>query len=134
PGVRECLSKGPPRGGLAAAPSTAFNASPGSTVRRPGEVGGGCLSGLARKYRCLFGWWRWGWVLGLVEAELAAIGHLDRCDESPAFVADRTAELDSFASEFGDRRVDVVAHEVELVMADLVGWVRGQFGGWQGED
>jgi len=35
--------------------------------------------------------------------------------------------------EFGDRRVDVVAHEVELVMLASSG-VHGQFGGWQGED
>jgi hypothetical protein len=28
----------------------------------------------------------------------------------------------------------VVAHEIELVMAGLVCWVRGQFGRWQGEN
>jgi hypothetical protein len=73
-------------------------------------------------------------VLGFIEAELTAVGHLDRCDESPPFVADGTAELDSFALELGDRRVDVIAHEVELVMAVVVGRMRGQFGGWQSED
>ena len=70
---------------------------------------------------------RWGWVLGLVEAELAAVGHFDRCDESPAFVADWTGEFDSFALELGDRRVDVVAHEVELVMAGVAGVDRREF-------
>jgi hypothetical protein len=73
-------------------------------------------------------------VFGFVEAELAAVGHLDCRDESPAFVADWTRELHSFALELGDRRVDVIAHEVELVMTRVVGGVSGHLGGRQGED
>jgi len=69
-----------------------------------------------------------------VEGELAAVWQLDRCAEPPAFVADRAAELDALALELGDRRVDVIAHEIELVMAGVVGRVDGQLGGRESED
>jgi hypothetical protein len=36
--------------------------------------------------------------------------------------------------ELVDGRVDVVAHEIELVMTSLLRWVCCQFGRWQGED
>jgi hypothetical protein len=73
-------------------------------------------------------------VPGLVEAQLGAAGEPNRCHQTEALVADRTAELDPFALELVDCRLGVVAHEIELVMAGLVCWVRGQLSGWQRED
>ena len=46
----------------------------------------------------------------------------------------RSSQIDSPASELGDRRVNVITHEVELVMTGVVGRVRGQFGGRESED
>src|SRR5689334_15585672 len=67
-------------------------------------------------------------VLRLVEGQLAATWHLDRRYQPEALVADRTAELDSLGREFGDRGVDVVAHQVELVMGRSLCGVGGQLG------
>jgi hypothetical protein len=49
-------------------------------------------------------------------------------------VADRAAELDSLALELRDGRVDVVAHQIELVPIRLVSGVSGEFRRRQGED
>jgi hypothetical protein len=70
----------------------------------------------------------------LVEAEFVAVGHPDRGDPSPLFLADRSAELDPLAFEFPDGRLDVIAHEVELVMTGIVSRVGGQLCGREGED
>src|SRR5690349_20608382 len=75
--------------------SNASHASDASTrlIRSLSSVAPGLSLSLMR--RNLFG--ARGRVPGFVQAELAAVGHLDRCDESPAFVADRTAEFDALA-------------------------------------
>ena len=54
--------------------------------------------------------------------------------QAEALVADWAAEVDALSRELVDGRVDVVAHEIELVTAGLVCRVGGQFGGWQTED
>jgi Lrp/AsnC family leucine-responsive transcriptional regulator len=70
----------------------------------------------------------------LVEAELASSGQLDRRHQPEALVADRTAELDSLPRQRVDSRMDLVAHEIELVMATVVCGVCGQFCRREGED
>ena len=113
-------------------PSNGVRDARSSRAERQPCPGGGFVSARARLSQSAEG--GSSWVSGLVKAEFAAAGQLDRCQQSEALVADRTAELDSLALEFVDGRVGVVAHEVELVMAGLVGWVGGQFGGWEGEN
>jgi hypothetical protein len=66
--------------------------------------------------------------------ELPAAGQLDRGHEAEALVADGPCELDALAGELLVRRLDVVAHEVELVMEVAVRGMRGQLGRRQGED
>src|SRR5207244_3935319 len=72
-------------------------------------------------------------VLRLVESELAPSRKSDRGEQSEAFVADRAAELDSLSLELGNGRMDVVAHEIELVATGPVSRVRGELSGWEGD-
>ena len=73
-------------------------------------------------------------MLRLGESELAPSRKSDRGEQSKAFVADRAAELDSLSLELGNGRMDVVAHEIELVATGLVSRVSGELSGWEGED
>src|SRR5918999_927500 len=70
----------------------------------------------------------------LVQTERAAAGQRECGEQAPAFVADRLGELDALVLELGDRRVDVVAHEVQLVLAVPVDRVHGKLGRRQGKD
>lgn len=51
----------------------------------------------------------------LIERELAAVGKLQRGEQSPASVGDRLRERDPLVLELGHRRVQIVGDEVELV-------------------
>jgi transcriptional regulator with XRE-family HTH domain len=70
----------------------------------------------------------------LVQPKLAATGQSNRGDEPEAFVADRPGDVDSLRFQIGDGGVDVIAHEVELVLASFVGRMGRQLRGRQGED
>jgi hypothetical protein len=70
----------------------------------------------------------------LVQPELAAARQSDGGREPEALVADRPGDLDPFGFQVGDGRLDVIAHEVELVLAALFGRVGRQLRGWQTED
>src|SRR5262245_18206309 len=58
-------------------------------------------------------------VAWLVEAEVAAARQANRAEEPPSLVADRAAR-DALCVEPGNFRVDIVAHEVDLVPAILL--------------
>ena len=73
-------------------------------------------------------------MFGLVKAELGAAGKSERGDEAEAGVGDGSRELYSAAFEIGDGGVDVVAQEVELVVASLFGGVHADFGGRKREN
>ena len=73
-------------------------------------------------------------MLGLVQPELAAAGQPDRAHETEPLVRDRTRDIGSTRAQLGDRRVDVVAHEVELVPAVFVRGMGRQLGRRQAED
>ena len=73
-------------------------------------------------------------VAGLVDGELRAVRQPDRGQQPPALVGDVPRHLGSLAPQLGERGVDVVAHQVELVTALTVGRVNGELGGRQGED
>src|SRR3954469_4933990 len=74
-------------------------------------------------------------VAGLVDAERARARDAHLRHEAPALVSYAALELDALGPELLDRRLDVVAHQVELVDGDPVhGRVDRQLGGRQGED
>lgn len=54
---------------------------------------------------------------GLVQAQLTGAGHLQVCEPAEARVDDAARERHALRLELGDGRLDVVAHEVELVTA-----------------
>src|SRR5687767_13880041 len=53
-------------------------------------------------------------VVRFIDAELAAAGKHDRRRAAPVLGGDRIG-CDAFAAELGDRRVEVVADQIELV-------------------
>ncbi len=71
---------------------------------------------------------------GLVDGELCAVRQPDRRQQAPALVGDVAGHLDAVAPQLGQRGVNVVAHQVQLMVAGPVGRVHGQLGGWQRED
>src|SRR4051812_12006454 len=75
-----------------------------------------------------------GWMAGLVQAHLAPAGDLHPGHEPPALVADGPGELDALGREVGRRGLDVVAHQVELVMPGLLARMRGDLARRGGED
>src|SRR6266702_4490313 len=74
-----------------------------------------------------------GWVPGLVDGELRSVRQADRREQSPALIGDVPCHAGALGRELGQRGVDVVAHQVQL-MAGLFGWVDGELGGRQRED
>ena len=70
----------------------------------------------------------------LVEAELADPGDGEVADPAEALVGDRPGELHALRAQVGDGRVDVVAHQVELVPRLAVGGMDPELGGREGED
>lgn len=70
----------------------------------------------------------------LVQRELATAGKLDGSHQAETLVADGPAELDTLLLELFDGGVDVVTHQVELMVITAIRRVSGQFGGGQRED
>jgi hypothetical protein len=65
----------------------------------------------------------------LIQPKLAAAGESDCRDRPETLVADGPGDVDSLGSQFGNGAVNVVAHEVELVLAALFGRMGRQFRG-----
>src|SRR5690242_20609159 len=72
-----------------------------------------------------------GRMPGLVEAQPAAAGQRDTSREPPSFSGDGRAG-DAFRGKRSNGRLEVVAHQVELVAVVLAGGMKGRFGGRQG--
>src|SRR5208283_1090128 len=72
-------------------------------------------------------------VPGLVEAQLAAAGQLDPGEDAPALIL-RLRARDAFGSQLLDLCLNVVANEVELMGAILIGVVKAGFQRRQGEE
>lgn len=70
----------------------------------------------------------------LVERELAAVGELERGDQTPAEVRDRSRDPDAPSSEIINRRVHVVAHEIQLVARRPIHGMNRQLRGREGKD
>jgi len=72
-------------------------------------------------------------VSRLVETELAGTRHREPGQQAPTFVGDRRGELDAALRQLLDGRLDVVAHEEELVTAGVARVAR-QLAGRERED
>src|SRR5262245_16012918 len=70
----------------------------------------------------------------LVQPKLAASRQSDRGHAPEALFTDRPGEVDSLRVQLCDGRLDVIAHEVELVPAALLGRMGRQLRGRQCED
>jgi hypothetical protein len=101
---------------------------PGNAVREylrdPGQRVRGLWSGCVRRG-----------VAGLVDGQFLAVGQADGGQDSPALVGGFPGDLDALAPQVGQRGLDVVAHQVELVTGGVpVGRVHGQLGRGHRED
>jgi hypothetical protein len=65
-------------------------------------------------------------VLGLVDGKLRAVWQPDRGQQSPALIGDIPRYLGSPGPQFSEGGLDVIAHEVELVMALTLGWMNSE--------
>jgi hypothetical protein len=70
----------------------------------------------------------------LVDGKLRAIWQADRGQKPPALIRDFACHFHSLAPQVAERGLDVVAHEVELVMAATLSWMDSKFGRGQGEN
>jgi hypothetical protein len=71
---------------------------------------------------------------GLINSKLRAVRQADRGQKPPALIRDITCHFDSLAPQLGQGGLNVVTHEVELVMACTVSWVNGKLGRGQSEN
>jgi hypothetical protein len=71
---------------------------------------------------------------GFINSKLRAVRQADRGQKPPALIRDVTCHLDPLAPQLGQGGLNVVTHEVELVMAWTVGWVNGKLGRGQSEN
>jgi hypothetical protein len=68
------------------------------------------------------------WVPGLIDRKLRAVWQAYRREKPPSLVRDIPCHFDSFAPQFGEGGLDVVTHEIELVMALTVNWMNCKLG------
>ena len=71
---------------------------------------------------------------GLINSKLRAVRQADRGQKPPALIRYVTCHFDSLAPQLGQGGLNVVTHEVELVMACTVSWVNGKLGRGQSEN
>jgi hypothetical protein len=70
----------------------------------------------------------------LVESDLATAGQPKLRQQAEALVADLLRELDPLGAQLLDRRANVLAHQVQLVVGIAVSGMSGKLGGREGED
>jgi hypothetical protein len=70
---------------------------------------------------------------GLVDGKPRAVCQADCCEKPPALIGDTPGHFDSLAPQFGEGDLNVVTHEVELVMARTVSGVNSKLGQGQSE-
>jgi len=71
---------------------------------------------------------------GLVDGELRAVWQADCREKPPALIGDIPGHFDALAPQLGEGDLNVVTHEVQLVMAGAVSWVNGKLGRGQSEN
>ena len=73
-------------------------------------------------------------VAWLVDRQLSAARQFYRGEQTPSLVADELGDRDTYGGQLCKRLLDVVAHQVELVLLEPVSGVDGDLGGRQLED
>src|SRR3984893_9074252 len=71
---------------------------------------------------------------GLVHGDVATVGEDDRRGAAEAPFGDFAVEFNALVAKRGHRRVDVVAHQIELMVPGFLGGMNAELGGWQRED
>ena len=71
---------------------------------------------------------------GLVNGKLRAVRQADCCEKPPALIGDIPGHFGSLAFQLGEGGLNVVTHEVELVMARTVSRVNSKLGRGQSEN
>ena len=71
---------------------------------------------------------------GLIDGKLRAVRQADCRKKPPALVGDISCHLGSLAPQFGEGGLDIVTHEVKLVMTVTVSWMNRELGRRQSED
>src|ERR1700726_1452248 len=75
-----------------------------------------------------------GGVAWLVDRQISAAREPYRGEQTPALVAQRVGDRDASTGQVRQRLFNVVAHQVELVLPQLISRVYGDLGGRQLED
>src|ERR1700694_1146320 len=70
----------------------------------------------------------------LVHHEASPVGEDDRRGASETPFGYFAVEADALVAECRNRRVDVVAHQIELVVPGFLSGMNAELGGWQRED
>jgi hypothetical protein len=65
---------------------------------------------------------------GLIKGKLGTVWQADCSKKPPTLIGDIPGHFDSLASQLGEGGLDVVAHEIELVMALAVSWMSRKLG------
>jgi hypothetical protein len=73
-------------------------------------------------------------VSRLIQPEYASAGEPDACKQTPTTVTHPALHADAAMGEVGDRCLDVVAHQVDLVLGRTVCGVHGDLRRRQGDD
>ena len=71
---------------------------------------------------------------GLIDGQLRAVWQADCRKKPPALIGDIPCHFGSPAPQLGESGLDVVTHEVELVMALTVSWMNSELGRGQSEN
>src|SRR5215475_10867235 len=74
-----------------------------------------------------------GWVLRLIDSQLAAAGQRECGQQTTALVLDRTGRR-ARGRKLVDDRPDIVTHQVDLMPAVLLGWMYSDFRGRKCKD
>jgi len=73
-------------------------------------------------------------VAGLIDGEFAAVRQADCGEQAPALIGDVPRHFRSFVPQLGECGMDVVTHQVKLVVAVPVGWMNGKLSRSHDED
>ncbi len=65
---------------------------------------------------------------GFVDGQFSAVREADRGQEPPALIGYVSCHFDSLVPQFGERGVDVVTHQVKLMVAVTVDRMNGKLG------
>lgn len=77
---------------------------------------------------------KWRRMPGLVDGKLRAVWQADYCEKPPALIGDIPGHFGSLAPQLGEGGLNVITHEVQLVMARTFSRVNSKLGRRQSEN